>query len=141
MPRVVRVSALLVVSAVALAAAACGSNNKGKIEGKWKATSIPDLPANVPAGMVNMVMEFTPDGRMVTNMEMLGTKQEVMSANYSLGTGDWVNFTNMKPAQKDGKTKSRDKVVINGDTMTFQDDKGKTLTFARMQPGDDAKKK
>lgn len=125
--------ALLVVCGVALVATACSSNNKGKIEGKWKATSIPDMPAGVPAGAVQMVMEFTADGKMVMNMELLGTKQEVMSADYSLGSGDWVFFTNMKPTPKDGKTKSKDKITITGDNLTIDDEKGKTMSFTRVK--------
>ncbi|MCI0701364.1 MAG: hypothetical protein L0241_09820 [Planctomycetia bacterium] len=121
------------------------SNNKGKIVGKWKATSWPGMDEKDKQVMqklggeegFSIVIEFTDAGKMIgiLNMNILGqTKtQEVMTADYKLGTGDWIFFTNMKPPAKDGKTESKDKIVISGDTMTIDTEKGDKVTLTRMK--------
>lgn len=136
--------ALLVLAGLALAAAGCGSNNKGKIVGKWKATTLPgmsedDKKAIKLIGEDNfaLIIEFTDAGKMtgVANVTIFGKTEtkEVISADYSLGTGDWVFFTNQNPPPKDGKTKSKDKITINGDTMTIDTEKGEKITLTRMK--------
>jgi hypothetical protein len=135
--------ALIAVCGVAMLCTACGSNNKGKIVGKWKATALPGMSAEdtekfkAMGDAMSVVIEFTADGKMIgtITMDMFGKKnsQEIMSANYKLGTGDWVHFTNIKPPPKDKKTESKDKVVINGDTMTLETEKGDKFTLTRIQ--------
>lgn len=136
--------AFVVLAALALMAVGCGSNNTGKIVGKWKATSLPSMDEKEKA-MIKLIgednfaviLEFTADGKMrgSASITMLGKTEskEVMSADYKLGSGDWVFFTNMSPPPKDGKTKSKDKVVINGDTMTIDTEKGEKITLTRMK--------
>lgn len=135
--------ALIAVCGLAMLCTACGSNNKGKIVGKWKATSFPGMDETAKANLKKMgddafslVIEFKPDGKMVGTMtiNMLGKSQteQVMSADYALGKGDWVNFTNMNPPQE-GKSQSKDKVVIQGDTMTLETEKGEKITLTRMK--------
>jgi hypothetical protein len=136
--------ALIVLAGLALAAAGCGSNNKGKIVGKWKATTLPgmsedDKKAIKLIGEDNfaLILEFTEAGKMTgtANITFLGKTEnkEVISADYSLGTGDWVFFTNQNPPAKDGKAKSKDKITINGDTMTIDTEKGEKITLTRMK--------
>lgn len=62
--------AFVVLAALALAATGCGSNNKGKIEGKWKFVSFPEkTTAKGKDGMAEMgklglflYMDFAPGG-------------------------------------------------------------------------------
>ena len=123
---------LLVVCALALSLASCSSNNKGKIVGKWKATSATDGAGGAAADMLNLVMEFTADGNAVMTMSAGGKAETLLTAKYTLGTGDWVTLTAITPA-KDGKAKSKDKIKISGDTMTIEGDgKGNVMTFTRM---------
>jgi hypothetical protein len=145
MHRASRLVVFVALAGFAVTLSGCGSNNKGKIEGKWKANAV-DLPgipskdkeglSKFPPDAAYVMMEFTADGRMIGTMNLKQgesvNSQEVMSAKYSLGSGDWVNFTDMKPAQ-DGKTKSKDKIVINGDTMTIQTEKGEKINLTRMK--------
>lgn len=105
----------LLVLALALAAAGCSSNNKGKIVGKWE------------TGGGKLVFEFTDDGRFIASGVVSAT------GNYSLGSGDWVFLRNISPPLKNNQTKSKDKIVINGDTMTIDSEKGDKLTFNRMK--------
>ena len=134
--------ALLVFASLALAVSGCGSNNAGKIVGKWKATTIPGMSEDQKAKLkqlgpdaVSVIMEFTEDGRMTASarISMFGQTQtqEVASAKYSLSSGDWVVFSDLKPVV-DGKSTSRDKIVIQGDTMTIETDKGEKITLNRM---------
>jgi hypothetical protein len=136
--------AFVLLAALALIATGCGSNNKGKIEGKWKATSVPGMDEKEKAALkmigednVAVIMEFTADGKMKlsASLNMLGKSQtkEMVTADYKLGSGDWVFFSNMNPPPKDGKTKSKDKIVINGDTMTIDTEKGEKITLTRVK--------
>ena len=138
-----RKCSFVLLTTVALVATGCGSNNAGKIEGKWQATSLPGLGEKEAAafkmlgeGNVKLVMEFA-GGKMTmtVNINMLGQSktQQVASADYSLGSGDTVNFTNLKPPAKNGATKSRDKITINGDTMTIAMESGENVTLTRMK--------
>ena len=126
--------ALGVVCGVVLLCGACKSNNEGKIVGKWKAVSSTDAnnqTETLPPG-TDLFFEFTQDGRFLAYAMQGGTRHDVGSAKYSLGSGDWLTLTDLNPPQ-DGKTKSREKVGITGDTMTIQGEKGKTMTFTRVK--------
>jgi hypothetical protein len=132
--------AFLVLSGLALAAAGCGkSNNEGKIVGKWKATAVPGMSPeeqkklnDLPPEALSAVIEFTADGRMIMSLNMLGQSQQLGTAKYTLGSGDWVNLTDLSPPQN-GKTQSRDRVVISGDTMTVDTEKGEKITLTRVK--------
>lgn len=136
-----RFAPVLFVACAALFLTGCSSNNKGKIVGKWKSTNLPDTAGKDKetlklAEEVALIFEFTEGGKMTgtASITMFGQTQtkQVMSADYSLGSGDWVFFSNIQ-SDKSGLKKSRDKIVINGDTMTIDTEKGEKLTFARMK--------
>lgn len=119
--------AALVVCAFALCLASCSSNNKGKIEGKWKNSSpISTLPAGV------VTAEFKPDG----TFTMSAGPIVLVTAKYKLGIGDYVTLSDVKT---DGKTEKpgKVKVVINGDSMKWTEEKG-TYEFTRDKGGDAA---
>jgi len=158
MPLAPRKLAFLVLAGLALAAAGCSSNNKGKIEGKWKFVSAPALDATIkelePA-KAYLYMEFKPDGTMSMGAEssdpqfneimqkMASTKGEktVVSWKYKLLSGDGVEFYDLpKELQEKGggvfgknKDKARTSVKINGDDMTMTDDDGKTGKLTRVK--------
>ena len=84
--------ALALLAAFVLFAAGCGSNNKGKIVGKWL------LYTNVTPNSENDVTEFTADGQFsVTN------GPNVLRGRYRLGAGDKVTLYDLDPLV-DGKT-------------------------------------
>jgi hypothetical protein len=111
----VRKVAFLAFAVLALFAAGCSSNNKGKIVGKWQAKGVP------------LVFEFTADGKF--SATALGST--ITQGRYSLGAGDTVNLSDLSPALE-GKTRSREKITINGDTMTVAGNKSADMTFTRM---------
>ena len=129
---------VLVLCFVALSLASCSSSNKGKIVGKWKANDIPETAKKglPPGATIDLYFEFTADGRFIVSGElgMFGTKEskEVATGNYSLGMGNSVTIDNIKPPL-DGKTKGREKISINGDTMTVDSENGQKLTFTRVK--------
>jgi hypothetical protein len=59
--------------------------------------------------------------------------KQLASADYSLGSGDTVNFKNINPPTKTGATRSRDKIKIDGDTMTVATESGENLVLTRMK--------
>ncbi len=112
----------------ALLAAGCESKNKGKIVGKWRVTN-GDVPANLGPD-AGMFFEFTADGTFRAYAALGGQTIERTKGKYSLGTGDTVNLSDLSPAL-DGKTKSREKITINGDNMTIAGTPTLTLTRAK----------
>jgi hypothetical protein len=72
------------------------------------------------------VFEFTADGR------FLATGVNTITGKYSLGAGDNVTLSELNPPLS-GKTRSREKITINGDTMTVAGTGGKSMTFTRMK--------
>lgn len=112
----VRKVAFIAFAVVALFATGCNSNNKGKIVGKWQAK-----------GAIPLVFEFTADGQFVATA--LGTT--VTKGRYSLGSGDTVNLSDLSPALE-GKTRSREKITITGDTMVVAGNKSADMTFTRV---------
>ena len=128
--------AFLVLASAALLAAGCGSNNKGKIVGKWKATAVSGAGAEgmdlgAAAGDGGMFMEFTEDGRFKMYLSAMGQQMELGSGKYSLGMGDTVTLSDLSPPQ-DGKTTSRESITIKGDTMTLKGEAGKSITLTRV---------
>jgi uncharacterized protein (TIGR03066 family) len=118
----------VLVCGLALGLAGCNSNNTDKIVGKWKVTS--GLPAEAATLNLEMFIEFTADGKFSMTMNALGTNKTLSAGNYSLGSGDTVNLTNLSPPL-DGKTKSKEKITITGDTMSLATDKG-SMTLTRV---------
>jgi uncharacterized protein (TIGR03066 family) len=132
MIRAVRTVSLLTICAVALCVTACSSNNKGKIVGKWKANVVEKPGEAMPKG-AEVVFEFTEDGRFTISVELGGQSLlKAASGKYALGFGDTVTLTELSPPV-DGKTQSRERISINGDTMTIDSEKGQKQTLTRMK--------
>ena len=149
-----RFAPVLLVACLGLVAG-CGSNNKGKIEGKWKVNSMPGMEEKELKMMETMkaygFMEFTPDGAMRIGVESADPQVQmllagagdktVLSCKYKLGSGDSVEFYDLPKEMQEkggglfGKNKDRAKtsVKISGDNMTLTDPDGKTGTLTRVK--------
>ena len=124
MPRLSRPLTFAFVGILALACSACGSNNEGKIVGKWKNSAAHE---GVAPGSV--VFEFTSDGKLT--MSVLGLK--ALTADYKLSTGDFIILSNVNvlvPAGDKTERGGRMKVTIKGDNMTWVE-KGTTIQLVR----------
>jgi hypothetical protein len=143
---------LFVVGSIALFCTACGSNNTGKIVGKWKIVS---ATGEGDAGFkqfetlkLALVFEFKEDGTAGVSIESTDEKPkggkiestQFASFKYKLLSGDMVELYDLpKDLQQKGngglfgnKDKSREKIKISGDNMTFIEDKT-TLNLVRMK--------
>lgn len=130
MTRTLRLAAV----ALALAAAGCNSNNTGKIVGRWRA-DIADAPPG-PNGPLDVVWEFAEDGTFTVSRVEIGpagnNEIKVASGRYVLGMNDNVSFTSLNPPLE-GKTRSSERVVVEGDTMTVGGrGKDRTYRFTRL---------
>jgi hypothetical protein len=138
----------------AFAALGCGSNNKGKIEGKWKAVTFEgqenDMKEMETVGAY-LYFDFQPDGSLTlgldsTNkefkalMEKMGQKVS-WTCKYRLLSGDDVEMYDLPKEMQSGKSgglfggkdKARSKITITGDEMTLKDPDGKTGHMTRMK--------
>lgn len=124
-----RPALVVLASALLLLPTGCGSYNSGKIVGRWK------TDAGGPQGPAVMVWEFSDDG--VFTVEWVdpatGETQPKARGRYSLGLRDNVLFTNLDPPL-DGKTRTSEKIAIDGDTMTVGGGKGRAYRFTRLPP-------
>ncbi len=127
--------AFLVLASATLFATGCSSNNKGKIEGKWKLVSAPGLDPSIKVlemGKAYIYFEFKPDGTVESGPAIEGDEknEELLKAgestkktgNYKLKAGNKVEFTG--PEDKGGgffgkSGKEYFEVAIDGDTMTI----------------------
>lgn len=137
-----RYVAVALFACLALATAGCGSNNTGKIVGKWKLASAPGMKAEDLKMMETLkaflYFEFKPDGNMAVGVEFgdpamkelmakggeNGGEKTVMNGQYKLLSGDDVEFSGMNDQKKAGGLfgkgdKSRLKIKIDGDNMTI----------------------
>jgi hypothetical protein len=124
----------LAAATVALIAAGCNSNNTGKIVGRWQA-DVADAPRG-PNGPAGVVWEFAEDGSFTVSRVELGpagpNEIRVASGRYTLGLQDNVAFSNLDPPLE-GKTRSSERIVIEGDTMTVGGrGKDRTYKFTRI---------
>ncbi|MFO0824103.1 MAG: hypothetical protein U0792_13485 [Gemmataceae bacterium] len=158
--------AIVILAGLTLVAAGCGSNNAGKIEGKWKIVSAPGLEdTNKQLEQVKayLYMEFRPDGTMsmgadfedpamkeiVEKFAAKSGEKTSFSWKYKLLTGDNVEFYDLPKELQEkgtgglfgGKDKARTSVKIDGDNMTMTDSDGKTGKFVRIKPGAEPAKK
>lgn len=153
MPLSLRRIAPLVLLACAGLVAGCSSNNKGKIEGRWKFVSVPGVDEKMvqqlAAEKVYLFVDFSPNGTMTLGaasedkdvQQRLNQSGEkvTMSCKYKLLSGDDVEFYDLpKEMQEKGglfgsKDRARTKVKVTGDTMTMTDPDGKSGSFARMK--------
>ena len=150
--------AIALLAAFALTSLGCESNNKGKIEGKWKLVSIPD---NVKQGKDEMTemakagvyvyMEFKPDGMAVFGVG--ADKQETLDfikaaapgqktawdLKYKLLPGDSVEFYDLPKDLREkvtgglfgSKDRGRVTVRIAGNEMQMTDEDG-TATLTKI---------
>jgi hypothetical protein len=127
--------AVVTVAALALIAAGCGSDNSGKIVGRWKADS-GEVPIG-PFGQADIVWEFTNDGAFSVSRVKPGSEnlhgETVANGRYSLGLANNVLFTNLQPPLE-GKTRLAEKIAVKGDIMTVGGGKDKTYRFTRLPP-------
>ncbi len=126
---------LAAVAALALLGCGCGSNNSGKIVGRWKAGPT-ELGPIGPNGPADVVWEFTDNGVFnVTRVQTGGanpTAEKVASGRYTLGLRDSVSFADLNPPL-DGKKRATEKIIIDGDTMTVGGSgKDRTYKFTRV---------
>jgi len=143
---------LAVLFAAALGSAGCNSNNKGKIEGKWKLADMPgktdaktkDELAEMAKQGVFMYVEFRPDGTVTIGIgadkpevlefikALAPNKQIAWDAKYKLLSGDGIELYDMpKEMQSQGgpfgrKDRARGSAKITGDEMLLTDDEGVT---------------
>jgi hypothetical protein len=132
----VRLTATLAVAVLALAFTGCGSNNTGKIVGKWKVVSSSsktgDLEKMKSQGMA-MGFDFRADGTVAIIMLPADDKPESKSmadlatkmmegkgtGKYTLGAGDRVTLSGIQTIEN-GKDQTAS-ISINGDNMTMKD--------------------
>jgi hypothetical protein len=140
---------------VALLSAGCGSNNTGKIVGKWKLTSPPsktqkekdEFEAMSKLG-VFLYLEFKTDNSLVLgidsdkpdllNMLKKGAPDQkfTFEAKYKLLMGDKVEVYDVKDKElKDvfKGDKARSDILINGDDMTIKDPDGSITKLTKMK--------
>jgi hypothetical protein len=145
--------AFVLFAGLALVVAGCGSNNKGKIEGRWKVTTFPEkTDAKTKNEMdqlgkmgLYLFLEFKSDGTMSVGLG--ADKKEVLDVikamapqqkttwdmKYKLLSGDGVEVYDMPADLQSGggglfgkKDRARVSIKINGDDMTLVDDEGTT---------------
>jgi hypothetical protein len=137
---------LFFVCCLALLCNACSSNNKGKIEGKWKIVSGPGFDANTAKQLdiikMYVYIEFKSDNTLTIGADTTDQnfKKQVAEAaksfskgcKYRLKSGDIVEFYDIpKEMQEKGngglfgnKDRARPRIRIDGDNMTMTDDSG-----------------
>jgi len=139
--------AFLALAGLALAAG-CSSNNKGKIEGKWKVVALPEkAEAKAKEDFEQMAklgtfayFEFKADGDVAFGSGKAGETQELGSVGkYKLGSGDTVDISAVpKEMQKGGgglfgqKDQARINVKITGDDMDLTQEQG-TMKLKRIK--------
>ncbi len=149
--------ALTAFLALAFAAVGCSSNNKGKIEGRWKIVSLPAKTQNGKDELAQMAkmgmyvyMEFRKDGTMTFGVgadkkelldmvkAMAPNKQLTWDGKYKLSSGDNVELYDLpKDFQGGGglfgkADRAKVKVAIKGDEMKMTDKDG-TATLTKVQ--------
>jgi hypothetical protein len=153
--------ALIAVCGLAALSTACGSKNKGKIEGKWKLTEAPTGKADDAENFKQMAQQglymyfdFKGDNtltiglhsdneEMIKMMKSFAPNQQLAwTVKYKLLSGESVEFYDLpKELQEKGggglfgtnKDKARTKVHIDGDNMTMTDSDGKSGKLVRIK--------
>lgn len=142
--------AFLLLAGLALAVAGCGSNNKGKIVGKWKVTDPSDKDPKAKDGFqklgqmgIYMYMEFKDDSTAVMGFDAdkpgmiellkmgIPGGKVTFPAKYKLMSGNKVEIYDFSAEAKQilsGKgERMRSDIIIEGDNMTIKDADG-TIT-------------
>jgi len=154
-----RTPALVALAVLAFLAAGCSSNNKGKIDGRWKFVTFPETKAGQGKELLAMLnergayfmLEFRPDGTMTLGVS--SNKPEVLEqlkalaaekgqkltgeAKFKLLPGDGVEFYDL-PAEFRGnggpfgsKDRAKLQIRIDGNEMTLIATDG-TATLTRL---------
>lgn len=144
-----RLIATLAVCGVALLFTGCGSNNTGKIEGKWEEVSNSELGQElneVRAQGLKIIYHFKPDGTLKVAVKEaddslratlaaikanLATLELDTEGKYTLLSGDMVQFTGAKNAL--GTKELICYITIVDDTMTLKKPDGNIVTFTRLK--------
>ncbi len=136
---------------LALATAGCGSNNTGKIVGKWKFVSGKGMEAQkatMDTMKAYLFIDFKPDSTVTIGTEssdpamqkLMGAALEKgsTSAKYSLKAGDKVELYDM-PKQSGGgggffggKDRAQTNIKIDGSKMTMTDPDGSTFQLEKI---------
>jgi hypothetical protein len=145
MPLVPRTLSVALFACLALATAGCGSNNTGKILGKWKLLSAPGLTPEefkvLETFKAYPCLDFKQDGSIVAGPEFadpalkefiakgLDNQEMSKTGTYKLLSGDNVEITGIADVQKAGglfgsSDSGRVKVTIEGDNMTITAENG-----------------
>jgi uncharacterized protein (TIGR03066 family) len=129
MPQLSRRLLLGALALATLALSSCDlgpSNNKKKILGKWRGSMNLYGKQNFP---VSMVMEFGKDGSFL--IKGYGpTKTLKIEGKYQLNSGDYVTLYDLSEPVM-GSTTHREKVTIEGSSLTMVDTDGTTMKFTR----------
>jgi len=124
------------VAALGVVIAGCGSNNTGKIVGKWKADAL-DLGPIGPKGLADIVWDFRDDGSFTVSRVPIGPGSPAgevrVTGRYTLEVGDRVAFTHLDPPEG-GKNRAFELVRIDGDTMTMGGGKDRPVRLTRLPP-------
>ena len=144
-----RFAPVLLLACVGLIAG-CGSNNKGKIEGKWKLESYPGMEdfekVSKETGMI-LYFEFEPNGtfalgfdsenKQILDLIKAKTGSTRFTAKYKLLMGDGIELYDFSPGPMSdafkGQKIARSNIKINGDKMTMTDPDGKTGSLVKMK--------
>jgi hypothetical protein len=126
--------AVIAIAALALLSGGCGSNNTGKIVGRWKGDAL-ELGPIGPKGLADIIWEFREDGSYSVSRVPItppGAKGEtVATGRYTLEPGDRVTFSGIEPPE-DGKTRATETIIVDGDTMTMGGGAEKRVRFTRL---------
>jgi hypothetical protein len=121
-----KVMRMLAMALIALGAVGCGSNVKGKIEDtRWSNNEYTGKDGKkIPANMLKL--DFRADGSMTFSVMGIAT-----NGKYTLGTGSSVTFE-MDKVIAGGSKKMRNKIAIDGETMTITDSDGAVMTLRKV---------
>jgi len=153
--------ALIAVCAIAMLCTACGSKNKGKIEGKWKLIEAPasnekdsETFQEMSKSGLYMFFDFKADKSLTIGLHsdsedmlkmvkaLAPNKKITWDAKYKLLSGEGVEFHDLpKDLQEQAggglfgrnKDRARTKIHIDGDNMTMTDDDGKSGKLVRIK--------
>jgi hypothetical protein len=106
------------------------SSNRGKLVGKWEATS---ATSKEMRDGLTFTMEFAEDGAFTF---LLTDREKTMTykGRYSLGMGDTISLKDIEPPLN-GRTTSTELISISEDRLTLKStsrDKTMTLVFKRL---------
>lgn len=128
----------------------CGSNNEGKILGKWKILQSKGFDENTKNKMDMMkaftFVEFKPDSTMSMGIHFADSNKENpfvqmlnkafdFSLKYKLLSGNRVEFYDAPPGKDlfKGKERAQATITIDGNKMKWVDSDGTAMTLEKIQ--------